>query len=389
VSRRLLEVLGYSRTGGAAESVVELTAAFARDGIEVTVAAPDEPGFGARVRRAGGRFVPVAMASRRDLSSFARLLMLMRRERFDAVHTHCRNADLHGGLAARATGTPLVVHLRGLLVDGEGALSSGLVDRIHRALLRRLPRRIVAISEAVRSRALAVLGVAPERVVTVRNGVEVGRFRAPARDAAALRAEFAIPDGAPLLLAVGALGRCKGQDLLIDALAATRSAPHALIVGDGDADGDELARLRAQAARRGVSARVRFAGRRDDVCDLLHAADLFVHPARWEGFGRVVAEAMAAARPVVATRVGGVPEIVADGVTGRLVDPELPDLLARAIDELLFDRSLARRLGDAAERFAVRELDAAVTARGVARLLFDAGAAGDAGVVAAAAEASR
>ena len=386
MSRRLLEVLGYSRIGGAAESVVELAAAFARDGIDVTVAAPDEPGFGGRVRRAGGRFVPVAMASRRDAASFARLFRLMRRERFDVVHTHCRNADLHGGLAARATATPLVVHLRGLLVDGGGALSNGLVDRLHRALLRRLPRRIVAISEAVRSRALAVLGVAPERVVTVRNGVEIGRFREPARDAAAVRAEFGIPAGAPLLLVIGALGRCKGQDLLIDAIATTRSAPHALIVGDGDADGDERAELEARAARRGVSARVRCVGRRDDVCDLLHAADLFVHAARWEGFGRVVAEAMAAARPIVATRVGGVAEIVADGVTGRLVDPERADLLAHAIDELLGDRTLARRLGEAAQRFAARELDAAVTARGVARLLFEAE---DAGVAAAAAETSR
>jgi glycosyltransferase involved in cell wall biosynthesis len=358
VSRRLLEVLGYSCAGGAAESVVELTAAFARDGIDVTVAAPDEPGFGARVRSAGGRFVPVALASRRDWRSFARLVRLIRRERFDVVHTHCRNADLHGGLAARVTATPLVVHLRGLLVDGDGELANGLSDRLHRALLRRLPRTIVAISEAVRRRALALLGVAPERVVTVRNGVDVDRFRTPARDRAAVRAEFAIPEGAPLLLAVGALGRCKGQDLLIDALARTGSAPFALVVGEGGA----RARLEE------------------------HAADLFVHPARWEGFGRVVAEAMAAGRPLIATRVGGIPEIVADGATGRLVEPERPDRLAHAIDELLADRELARTFGAAAQRFAARELDAAVTARGVARLLFEAG---DAATVAVAAEATR
>jgi glycosyltransferase involved in cell wall biosynthesis len=382
VSRRLLEVLGYSCAGGAAESVVELTAAFARDGIDVTVAAPDEPGFGARVRSAGGRFVPVALASRRDWRSFARLVRLIRRERFDVVHTHCRNADLHGGLAARVTATPLVVHLRGLLVDGDGELANGLSDRLHRALLRRLPRTIVAISEAVRRRALALLGVAPERVVTVRNGVDVDRFRTPARDRAAVRAEFAIPEGAPLLLAVGALGRCKGQDLLIDALARTGSAPFALVVGEGGA----RARLEEHAASLGLAARIRFAGGRDDVRELLHAADLFVHPARWEGFGRVVAEAMAAGRPLIATRVGGIPEIVADGATGRLVEPERPDRLAHAIDELLADRELARTFGAAAQRFAARELDAAVTARGVARLLFEAG---DAATVAVAAEATR
>jgi glycosyltransferase involved in cell wall biosynthesis len=106
----------------------------------------------------------------------------------------------------------------------------------------------------------------------------------------------------------------------------------------------------------------------------MHAADLFVHAARWEGFGRVVAEAMAAGRPVVATRVGGVPEIVADGVTGRLVEPDRADALAMALEALLADRPLAQRLGRAAADFAARELDAAATARGVARVLLAAAA---------------
>jgi glycosyltransferase involved in cell wall biosynthesis len=209
--------------------------------------------------------------------------------------------------------------------------------------------------------------------VTVRNGVDVARFRAARRPAAAIRAELALPDGAPLLLAIGTLGRCKGQDVAIDALArmARRSdrtsAPHLVLVGEGPDRGA----LETQAARLGVAGRVRFAGlrARDDVADLLHAADLFVHAARWEGFGRVVAEAMAAGRPVVATRVGGLPEVVTDGATGILIEPEQPDALAHAADELLADRPRAQQLGRAAADFAARELDVAATARGVARVL--------------------
>jgi glycosyltransferase involved in cell wall biosynthesis len=368
VKLRILEVLGYSCAGGAAESVLELSAALVREGAAVTLAAPDAPGFAPRVAAAGARFVPVAMVSRRDWRSFAALTGLLRRGEFDVVHTHCRNADLHGGLAARATGTPHVAHLRGLLVDATGAVGRGLVDRLHRALLRRSPRRIVAVSEAVRRRALALLGVAPERVVTVRNGVAVASFRTPRRAASEVRAELAIPDGAPLLLAVGALGRCKGQDLVLDALARIAHAAHAVFVGEGpDREG-----LLAQARRLGIEERVRFVGTRRDVADLMHAADLFVHAARWEGFGRVVAEAMAAGRPVVATRVGGVPEIVADGATGRLVEPDRPDALAAAVAALLADRPLAQQLGRAAADFAARELDAAATARGVARVLLAA-----------------
>jgi glycosyltransferase involved in cell wall biosynthesis len=376
VKLRILEVLGYSCAGGAAESVLELAAALVREGAAVTLAAPDAPGFAPRVAAAGARFVSVAMASRRDWRSFAALTGLLRRGEFDVVHTHCRNADLHGGLAARATGTPHVAHLRGLLVDETGNVGGGLVDRLHRALLRRSPRSIVAVSEAVRRRALALLGVAPERVITVRNGVAVAAFRTPRRATAEVRAELAIPDGAPLLLAVGALGCCKGQDVVLDALARIapqaehRPAPHAVFVGEGP----DRERLLAQARRLGIDARVRFVGLRRDVADLMHAADLFVHAARWEGFGRVVAEAMAAGRPVVATRVGGVPEIVADGATGRLVEPDRPDALAAAVAALLADQPLAQRLGRAAADFAARELDAAATARGVARVLLAAAA---------------
>ena len=373
MSLRILEVLGYSCAEGAAESVLELCAALQRDDFSVTLAAPDVPGFSARVAAAGARFVPVALASRRDWRSFATLARLLRRERFDVVHTHCRNADLHGGLAARATGTPHVAHLRGLLVDGDGATANGWVDRLHRTLLRRSACRVVAISEAVRRRALALLGGAPERIVTVRNGVDVTRFRAARRPAAAVRAELAIPDGAPLLLAIGTFGRCKGQDVAIDALARMarrsdrRGAPHLVLVGEGP----DRSALEAQATRLGIAGRVRFAGlrERDDVADLLHAADLFVHAARWEGFGRVVAEAMAAGRPVVATRVGGLPEIVADGATGILIEPEQPDALAHAADELLADRPRAQRIGRAAADFAARELDVSATARKLAGVL--------------------
>jgi len=366
MTRRILEVLGYSSPGGAAESVLELAGELVRAGHAVTIAAPDEPGFAPRAAAAGVRFVAVAMASRHDLRSFGRLVQLMRRERFDVVHTHCRNADLHGALAARVAGCrAIVTHLRGLLVDGDGAPASSWVDRLHHGALRRLPRRLVAISEAVRRRALATLALDPARIVTVPNGIAVDRFRAPQRPPAAVRAELGVAAGAPLLLAIGSLGRCKGQDLLIDALSALPATTVLALVGAGPA----RERLAAQAAARGVAARVRFLGWRSDVADLLHAADLFVHAARWEGFGRVVAEALAAGRPVVATQVGGIPEFVRHGTTGLLVAPDSAAALASACARLLGDRTGAAALGAAGAAFAQRELDASRCARGVAGVL--------------------
>ncbi|MSR47674.1 MAG: glycosyltransferase family 1 protein [Planctomycetes bacterium] len=363
---RILEVLGYSCPGGAAESVLELCAAFTSRGAVVTIAAPPEPGFAERAAAAGARFVPVAMASRRDVASFLALTALIRRERFDVVHTHCRNADLHGALAARAAGCrAIVTHLRGLLVDGNGEPANGWIDRVHRAILRRLPRRIVAISEAVRARALERLALSPSRVVTIRNGIALARFAAPRRAPAEVRAELQVATDRPLVLAIGTLGRCKGQDLVLDAFAALRHDGVLALAGDGP----DAAALRERAKRLGIADRVRFLGARTDITDLLHAADLFVHAARWEGFGRVVAEALAAGRPLVATRVGGIPEFVTDGANGLLVAPDSSEALATAMASLLEDRPRARALGRAGAEFAARELDAETTASGITRVL--------------------
>jgi glycosyltransferase involved in cell wall biosynthesis len=386
VSARVLEVLGYSGRGGAATSVVELARHLPAEGFEVTVAAPQHAAFAAAVEAAGARFVAAPMEGRGDWRSFARLVQLLRREPFDVVHTHCRNADLHGGLAARAVratrtapvpsgarprGPVLVAHLRGLLVDGRGETSTRVVDRVHRAFLRHGPQRIVAISEAVRQSALAKLDVADERVVTVLNGVDCERYATALPNARAdLRRQLSIPAAAPLALSLGTLGRCKGQDLVLQALPALPPDVHVLFVGESDAA--ERASLELLARRLGVAPRVRFLSPRDDVPELLAACDLLVHAARWEGFGRVVAEAMAAGRPVVASAVGGILELVQHGRTGLLVPPERADLLAHEMLRLLSDRPFAERLAEHARQHARERLDVRRTAREVADVLRDA-----------------
>ena len=375
MSGRLLEVLGYSCLGGAARSVIELVGALPAEGFEVTVAAPPEPGFAGSVAAAGGRFVPVPMQGRGDWRSFARLLQLVRRGGFDVVHTHCRNADLHGGLAAKAAGAAraagrrapaLVVHLRGLLVDGEGATGGGLVDRVHRAFLRRAPDRIIAVSEAVRRRALELLDLPAQRVVTVLNGVDLDAAARASDDARPrLRAALSVPREAPLLLAIGTLGRCKGQDVLLHALCLLPDAVHVAFAGEGGS----LLELEALAHRLGVAPRVRFLGARNDVPDLLRASDLLVHGARWEGFGRAVAEAMAAGLPVVASSAGGLVELVEHERTGLLVAPDRPAALAAAVRRLIEDPELSARLAESARRSAHERLDVRRTAREVAAVL--------------------
>jgi glycosyltransferase involved in cell wall biosynthesis len=200
---------------------------------------------------------------------------------------------------------------------------------------------VVAISEGVRAMLIAS-GVDPARIHLVPSGVEAERFALGAGARAAARARHAIDPDAFVLVAVGALETRKGHDVLLDAIA-LRADPrvHVLVAGEGALRADLEARRHAL----GLDERVRFLGRVDDVPTLLAAADALVMPSRQEGLGVAALEAMAAGLPVVASRVGGLPDAVTDGVTGFLVPAEDPRALAAAIDRLAGDPALARRLG--------------------------------------------
>lgn len=179
----------------------------------------------------------------------------------------------------------------------------------------------------------------------VYNGVNLARFvPRPAR-----------PAGPPTVMTVINLIRDKGADTLVEAFAQV-DVPDARLMIAGR--GAELENLKAQAERLGVAGRVEFLGLRDDVDQLLHQVDVFVHPARWEeAFGYSVAEAMACGLPVVSTDRGALGELIEDGVTGRLVPAEDPAAMARAISALLGDPGEAARLGAAARAKAEREFD--------------------------------
>ena len=197
--------------------------------------------------------------------------------------------------------------------------------------------RIIAISDAVaeRFRGLPCQG----RVRTVPNGVCLQTFQ-PRSDGTRIRANLGLPTCGAVVLASGRLHETKGLDVLIDACADRRDL-FLVVVGDGP----ERERLVRRAAPLG--ARAHFLGKRDDVARIMAAADIVAVPSRAEPFGRVAIEAMACGRPVVASRVGGLLEIVVDGETGLLVPPGDAKTLSCAIATLLSDPQRARRMGAA------------------------------------------
>lgn len=325
--------------GGGEISLLDLAATLDRSRWMPTLIAPGEGEVAARGRAIGldTRIVPLPTVRRptwQVCRSVAALRHVRRETGARLLHANGSRAMLFAALAAARRACPVIWHVR--VGDREP-----LLDR----LLARRAAVIVVNSEAVRRR---FAWVKPPKVRVVYNGVDLPRY-APCRPSGETRAAWGVPAAAPLIMSVGRFVAYKGYQDLIDAAAVVhREVPEArwVLVGDGEL----RPALTARAAEHGLDKHVHFLGWRDDVPALLAQGDLFVMPSHGEHFGRVVVEAMAMAKPVVATDAGGVPEIVQDGETGLLVPAADPAALARAMTRLLRDRAAAQRMGWAGRR---------------------------------------
>jgi glycosyltransferase involved in cell wall biosynthesis len=288
-------------------------------------------------------------ALRQVLGGAFRLRRLLASRRFDLLHTflyrsHCAGRLARLGLRPRV---PLLSSER-CLGDNRG----GLVQIANR-VTSRMSDRILAVSGAVADRVVRRDGVPRDRVAVVSNGVEAA---APdERTRARLRRALGVADGGTLILYLGRLHPEKGPDVLVEALARldrrAGDAWRAALVGGGEERDALLRRVTAL----GMADRVRVPGPRRRVGPWLDACDLLVLPSREEGMPVAALEAMMRSRAVVATRVGGTPEVVLDGKTGLLIPPDDPDALAAALLRLIADRAALATMGEAGRRRALAE----------------------------------
>jgi glycosyltransferase involved in cell wall biosynthesis len=261
----------------------------------------------------------------------------VRRERPDLVHTHLVHGDVYGAIAAAAARMP---YLSTRHNDDRYLL--GPFRYVDRAFARGA-RRLIAISDAVR-RFLERAGHDRRKLVTVHYGLD----ELPDAPTEVTPEQAGVPADAPLVLAVGRLTEQKDHATLLRAFARTRTthpAARLALLGIGPLE----AETRSLVQELGLDGAVLLPGRLE-IRDWLDRADAFAHSSRWEGFGMVVLEAMLAGLPVAATRVSAVPEVVADGETGLLVEPGDVEALAAALDTLLADPARARELGEAGLR---------------------------------------
>jgi glycosyltransferase involved in cell wall biosynthesis len=295
-------------------------------------------------------FLDVGRAHR--LRPAGRLRRLLRGA--DVLHTHTLASA--NALSTLASPVPVVRHLH--IENHFRPATAPLLRRLDSRTARRCAA-LIAVSDDTR-RAYLRQGY-PDRIEVVHNGIDLdGAAPAPS-----LRAELALPNGTPLIGEIARLCDVKGQRELIEALPAVPDARLVLFGRDLEQGGAFQEGLERTADRLGVRDRVVFAGHRDDAAELLAELDLFVLPSWTEGLPLVVLEAMARRRAVVATPVGGTPEVVADGETGLLVPPRDPDALAAAIRELLADPERRRRMGEAGYRRAAERFSAEAMTRRV------------------------
>jgi len=302
------------------------------------------------LEEAGVRFLGLERASRLQLRPWGRLLSYMRRHQVDVLHSHKVGSNAWGAVLSSLARVPVfVAHEHTWSFQGQP-----LRRFLDRELIGRRADAFVAVSREDRRRMHAIEGIPLEKIRFISNGIP---SPLPPDPSINLRSELGISADQPVVGAVATLRAQKALDVLIRAaVPLTHRFPDLRVLIAGGEMGErgqgrkpERERLTALARDLGVSDQVRLLGPRSDIPELLAALDVAVLSSDFEGSPLSVLEYMDAGKPVVATRVGGIPDLVVEGVTGLLVEPQDPDGLAAAMAEILGDPDRATAMGRAGQ----------------------------------------
>ena len=284
-----------------------------------------------------------------DIKAFISIFCLLRQLKPDIVHTHTSKAGILGRLAAWLARVPLIIHTpHGHVFYGHFGRSLSRIFLQIEKLLGRITHHQIALTPEEGNDYLS-LGVSkPNNTSVIHSGVDVHQFSKGAKQRSKKRKELGIPPDCLVVGYVGWLIPIKGVTYLINAMArVVEQHPESILVlvGKGDDKGEEEIKLKEQVKRAGLVDKVLFLGWRPDVEEIMGCFDIFVLPSLNEGMGRVLVEAMAAGLPIVASRVGGIPDLVKDGHNGLLVPPADAIALEKAISSLIEDKEKRKKMG--------------------------------------------
>ena len=338
---RICQFITELGPAGAERCVYELATRLDRELFDVQVMSLRGGAVADWLIRAGIKTTSLNLRGKWDLPRLQKIVRRLKAEKIDILHTHLFHADVVGRLAARLAGIPHLVHTVHVAERrfrpwrfGWARLASGWCDRI------------VCVSGGVQVHHAAHSRLSRRFYQVIPNGVDLSAYFSDRQSRTALRQQWGVGDSEVLVAFVGRLDRQKGIDTLVGAVThlAARGSPVRLVIA-GDGPMREMVETFIACGEGGQYARR--LGLVEDVRGVLSAADMLVMPSRWEGFGLAAAEAMAAGLGVIATRVAGLDEVVADGQTGILVEPEDYVGLAEAMANMLGDRELRERFGRA------------------------------------------
>ena len=346
---KIITVLHSLKSGGAERHALQLMKGLRARGHEALYAGPMKGWLGQQLRAEGFGGIDLPLTGLYDLPSIVRLALYARRVGADLIHGHLTRGAWYSGLAAKLAGLPNVATAHS---DNAGK-HFGRADRI------------IAVSQAVAD-FLVRQGYDATRIRMVHHGIADIAARLPAGTREATRRSLGINADEPCLLMAARIVPAKGHDTALRALARLTDQPWTLLVA-GDHHGDLGPQMQALAQELGIAGRVRFLGLREDVPALMAASDVLLAPSRREALSLTLLEASACGLPIVATRVGGIAEVVEEGASGFLVVPDDPPALAGALAPLLADAALRARCGARArQRFEAGFLEDAMFDKTVA-----------------------
>ena len=292
--------------------------------------------------------LPSMVRSIRPIKDFMALVSLVRlilKEKPDIVHTHSSKAGILGRLAAKAAKVPHIIHTpHGHVFYGHfGLLASKAFMWVER-FFSKFTDRMVALTDGEKDDYINLSVCSPEKLFKIHSGVDVKKFMQVNGNRVEKRRSLGLDQNEAVIGFVGWLLPIKGPDYLLKAMDYVwQGHPEAslVFVGKGDLDVD----LRTEALKKNGNGKVKFLGWREDIDEIMPLFDMLVLPSLNEGMGRVLVEAMAAGKPVVASRVGGIPDLVRHAETGYLVPPADEEALADGIKKLLDDPERAKQMG--------------------------------------------
>lgn len=370
--KKILYIITQSEWGGAQKYIYDLATRLSGQ-FEVAVACG-----------AGGPLVPKLKAKNikvfvlknlvrpinpfRDFLAFFEIYKLIKREKPDIVHTNSSKAEILGNLAARLARVPKIIF------TAHGFVFNESIHRFKKKIFIWFERlagkwadKIIAVSEFDRQSAILEKVVSPEKIVTIHHGLDLEFFRNFKTDTAAKREELGLPADAPVVGAVANFYRTKGLEYFIGAAAViSQKLPESrfIIVGEGKL----RSALERQIQKFGLEEKIILTGFREDALEILATMDIFVQPSLKEGLPFSLLEAGALGRPVVATTVGGVPEIIKNNENGILISPADSQSLFQSILTLLQNKKMAETFGQKIKEKVFKDFDLSKTIQQTAEL---------------------